>query len=188
MSLQCFICEKNDFASKHALFKHIKTHGKLHQCPYVFEKKRCTKKHPSHLEIVTHLLSRHGQRGYLCEQCNDVFTSTKTRAEHIKRIHEDKSKLKEHAAKPCGRTFYYKSSKLKHEKAHKDGTNLKCKKCEKCFIKIRELSKHINKAHEKPAEVPNVEKEFNPDVYIDSPKVYRFQTGPSWSTTQNIFP
>ena len=166
MDKKCQLCEK-EFENKHSLKTHMKSHTKPKQCPFVSSKKRCSQKYLSYKDTVIHLKRTHDKDAFTCTHCKDVFTSIKNRREHIIRKH-DKSKLKTFEAVPCGRTFNYHSSKLKHEiKCKADG--LKCPTCKKCFIKIRALSTHINKVHpEQPEEVPDVDKEFDADELMVS--------------------
>lgn len=137
---RCHICGK-DFFQSYRLNDHILTHTD----PLPFGCAHCPKKCKSKVNVLTHLLSKHGFNiGLQCPHCQKAFVTRNAMEIHLKRH----TKQLDYSCDKCDKRFVTASNlKMHQEKMHVDKTARKYFICETCGKKL--TSKHSYQNHVK---------------------------------------
>ncbi|XP_044743514.1 zinc finger protein OZF-like [Chrysoperla carnea] len=141
-----FACTKCDlsFKDKWILKRHVKTvhyasqqYEACHVCGKSF-KKRHFQKH----------LATHGDRViFKCEICLKEFLHKHNLDQHIKYVHENIERERNHLCNICGRGFHKMDDLRRHFLTHTKEKPYACDKCDKKYRTKYALTTHISRTH-----------------------------------------
>ncbi|XP_037933936.1 zinc finger protein 540-like [Teleopsis dalmanni] len=152
----CNICGKR-FVTNTALKDHLMRHAgiKNYMCPY------CGVGKTTKQEWNNHITTHTKEKKFKCELCPHASHNRQNLRMHIKIVHD---KIKDYACQYCGKTFGKSNACKMHETIHTGDKKHECKVCNKKFLYLKGLTKHLQ-THEKRVlrafeGIPN--KEFTP--------------------------
>ncbi|XP_075988667.1 uncharacterized protein LOC142984764 [Anticarsia gemmatalis] len=143
----CEECPKK-FGSQALLKMHMKSHerqsrGATFRCTY------CAKGFFESYSLTVHERTHRNERPYQCEICNTSFGTNSSLKRHLKVSH---STSKPWECSVCHRSFSTESIRDRHElRLHGKPEDFKfpCKECDCKYLKLKDLQKHVYKAHPK---------------------------------------
>ncbi|CAB3257398.1 unnamed protein product [Arctia plantaginis] len=143
----CAHCPKK-FGSQALLKMHMKTHerhsrGATFRCTY------CAKGFFESYSLQVHERTHRNERPFLCEICNTSYGTNSSLKRHLKVSH---STSKPFECSICHRSFSTEPIRDRHEeRVHSKPEDFKfpCKQCDCKYLKLKDLKKHISKAHPK---------------------------------------
>ncbi|XP_044743338.1 zinc finger protein 39-like [Chrysoperla carnea] len=140
-----FACTKCDlsFKEKYALKRHIKTvhsvdqYEACHVCGKSFKK----------IHFQKHL-DTHGDRVKLsCETCSKQFYYKYNLEQHVKHVHENVARERNHLCNICGMGFQKMDDLRRHFLTHTKEKPYACTKCDKKYRRKYSLTTHISRTH-----------------------------------------
>ena len=75
-----------------------------------------------------------------CKECGNKYKSKSTLSNHVKRVHE---KILPFHCGDCGKRFYTRGDKEKHESIHSKEKTFSCEICSKMFRRKDDVKKHL---------------------------------------------
>lgn len=143
----CADCPKK-FGSQALLKMHMKTHerqsrGATFRCTY------CAKGFFEAYSLAVHERTHRNERPFLCEICNTSYGTNSSLKRHLKVSH---STSKPFVCSVCHRSFTTEPIRDRHEqRLHGKPEDFKfpCKQCACKYMKLKDLQKHVYKAHPK---------------------------------------
>ncbi|XP_049883747.1 zinc finger protein 333-like [Pectinophora gossypiella] len=146
-TVSCELCPKK-FGTAGLLKMHQKVHeraqrGATFRCSY------CAKGFYEAYNLSVHERTHRNERPFLCEICNTSFGTNSSLKRHLKVSH---STSKPHECSTCHRSFVSEAIRDRHEaRIHGDPARFphRCTLCDGKYTKLKDLQKHMNKAHPK---------------------------------------
>ncbi|CAL8118667.1 unnamed protein product [Orchesella dallaii] len=139
------------FKNKELLRRHMTSEHttRKYTCSICGEVFHFIKRYDKHMQNV------HNVTGFQCSICNKTFTFRHSLTHHMKILHADNKET--HLCQQCGDTFTSSSYLTEHiarkhfseEQAENDGRHA-CPYCEKRFIRIFHVQKHMAKCEKNP--------------------------------------
>lgn len=123
------------------------THMKKHEQVSLYSCGQCGMVLRSKLGYQQHLRLHSGEKPYSCKYCNETFSASSRRSEHVRKVHKKEDVLK-HACEICPAKFRIPCKLKKHmETAHGKVAKYSCSICHEKFLSCRALLIHTRNDH-----------------------------------------
>ena len=144
----CYLCGKY-YTREERLRAHVK---KTHKMDKFFKCQHCEDAFISNKELVKHMKSNHEyNKNFTCNQwghsefCGHSLSTQLTLESQVPKV---KQKDNPWACESCSDTFASKEDLLEHRKVSHTIMKYKCDQCEKQFLQMAALRKHVKMIHE----------------------------------------